>query len=359
MIDFKVKLIWQAVICSCLVCGSVSAKTIFVYGEAEAPLKSTKQSQSISKPEKTSPTANHYQAESHIEEIATDLSDNNIQPVPSSVMSNKAPPPLDSRMTYTIHSGENTLIPISIGQPNRIVTPFPEPVVQVIKKNSIKIAKEGNVIYLTSYKNEPIAMYITNKGDESKAISLSLHPQKRPPVEATLLLTKEANRNNPHFTNGKYYSPTSAIQGANKEKAERWEKSDTYAKTITKLLKTIALGDLPNGYEITDLKDNNVSIPNCLFRTGSEQDNIQYSFKNGQYIAGSRFSVIVGVATNTGPSTVLVDESLCTHPRLAARALWSNNTLAPNQKTEAYFVIRNDSGSQGAISSSMRPRLAE
>ncbi len=33
-------------------------------------------------------------------------------------------------------------------------------------------------------------MYITNKGDESKAISLSLHPQKRPPVEATLLLEK-------------------------------------------------------------------------------------------------------------------------------------------------------------------------
>ncbi|WGM08392.1 type-F conjugative transfer system secretin TraK (plasmid) [Arsenophonus nasoniae] len=358
MIDFKVKLISTAVICSFLMCGTVSAKTISVQGTNNDLQRTVKASPSNSKPKNTLSNSS-YQGEGNIDEILSEPSDNNIQPVPSSVMRNNNQQRLDSRMTVTIHSGENRLIPISVGQPNRIVTPFPEPVVLVIKKNSVKISKEGNVIYITSYKKEPIAMYITNKGDESKAISLSLHPEQRPPVEATLLLAKEINTTNSNYNNSMYYSPTNASQSANREKAERWEKSDTYAKTITKLLKAIALGDLPTGYEITDLKDTNVSIPNCLFRTGGDQDNIKYSFKNGQYIAGARFSVIVGVASNTGLSTVLVDESLCTHPRLAARALWSNNTLAPNQKTEAYFVIRNDSASKEAESISIRPRLAE
>ncbi|MBO1915675.1 hypothetical protein J4727_00385 [Providencia rettgeri] len=63
-------------------------------------------------------------------------------------------------------------------------------------------------------------MYITNKGDESKAISLSLHPQKRPPVEATLLLEKD-DENVAVYNSGKYYTPTAS---GNKEVADKWEK---------------------------------------------------------------------------------------------------------------------------------------
>lgn len=333
MINYQAKFNCKVLLLSLALSSFASAKTISVYGQDQQPSGGAENQSSL------------------IKEIASD--DLNIQPVPSSVISSKAK--TNSRMTYTIRSGENTLIPVSLGQPNRIVTPFSEPVVQTIKKNEIKIRQEGNVIYFTAFKDNPVAMYITNKGDESKAISLSLHPQKRPPVEATLLLEKD-DENMAVYNSGKYYTPTAP---GNKEVADKWEKSDSYTRAITKLLRNVALGDVPAGYEIMGINNAGISVPNCAFRTNSPQDNIKYTFSEGQYLSGSNFGVIIGVAKNIGNTTVTVDESLCTHPRLAARALWSNNTLEPQQSTEAYFVIRKSNTSEETRSENSRPRLAE
>ncbi|PHM72187.1 type-F conjugative transfer system secretin TraK [Xenorhabdus sp. KJ12.1] len=277
----------------------------------------------------------------------------NIQPVPNKVVQpiRLTSDVIPSRQEIIVEPGVNTLIPISMGQINRIVTPFERPTVQRLQLNDVTATVKGNVIYVYTSSTRPVALYISEKGNESVAISLSLIPQRIAPVQATLMLSRKLN-------NAVVAGGTSPIMyGGNETKAKKWEQKDSYVETIRNILRAIALGDLPPGYALGTL-GSGVNIPNCNFSTGTEQDNIRYSFKGGQYINGSQFSVIVGVAQNTGPTTVTVDESLCTHPQMAGRALWSRNTLEPGQKTEAYFVLRNGQR-QVSTENNARPKLTE
>lgn len=278
----------------------------------------------------------------------------NVQPVPNKIVQpiRLTDDVIPSRQEIIVEPGVNTLIPISMGQINRIVTPFERPTIQRLQLNDVKVNVEGNAIYVYTPNARPVALYVTEKGDESVAVSLSLVPQRIAPVQASLMLSRKLN--NAATSAG---GMTPIMYGGSDAKAKKWEQKDNYVETVRNILRTVALGDLPPGYALGNL-GNGVSIPNCNFHTGSVQDYIRYSFQGGQYINGSQFSVIVGVAHNTGPTTVTVDESLCTHPKMAARALWSRNTLEPGQKTEAYFVLRN--GQQQVRSDDgARPKLAE
>ncbi|WP_242439611.1 MULTISPECIES: TraK domain-containing protein [Providencia] len=278
----------------------------------------------------------------------------NVQPVPNAIVQpvRLTDDVIPSRQDLVVEPGVNTLIPISIGQLNRIVTPFERPTVQRLQLSDVKVSVQGNVIYVSTSSTNPVALYVSEKGDESVALSLSLVPQKIAPVQASLMLSRKVGN-----------APTASgyaqnvMYGGSEAKARKWEQKDSYVETIRNILRAVALGDIPPGYAMGSLGRGH-SIPNCNFSTGTAQDNIKYSFAGGQYIQGSQFSVIVGVAQNTGASTITVDESLCTHPNLAARALWSRNTLQPGQKTEAYFVIRNQS-QQAQVDDSVRPKLAE
>lgn len=279
----------------------------------------------------------------------------NIQPVPAAIAS---PVPLTkevipSRLEYIVTPGVNTLVPISINQINRLVTPFEHPVVQKVKQEGVTVTVKDNALYVSTADSNPASLYIGEKGDESVAISVSLVPQKIAPVQASLMLSRKLNSTGASGVIPAGYNSF----GGSEVKAKRWEQKDNYIETIRNIMRTIALGDIPPGYSLGNLSSG-VGIPNCNFRTGTDQDQIRYSFGNGQYLQGSQFSVIIGVAQNTGSSTVMVDESLCTHPQLAARALWSRNTLQPGQRTEAYFVIRNIQPNEQA-NDSMRPKLAE
>ncbi|WP_322958070.1 hypothetical protein [Providencia huashanensis] len=117
MINYQAKFNCKVLLLSLALSSFASAKTISVYGQDQQP-SSGAENQSSS-----------------IKEIASD--DLNIQPVPSTVISSKAK--TNSRMTYTIRSGENTLIPVSLGQPNRIVTPFSEPVALQDQDKKVRI----------------------------------------------------------------------------------------------------------------------------------------------------------------------------------------------------------------------------
>lgn len=278
----------------------------------------------------------------------------NVQPVPNKIVEpiRLTDDVIPSRQEVIVEPGVNTLIPISMGQINRIVTPFERPTVQKLQRNDVQVKVEGNAFYVSTPNPSPVALYVTEKGDESVAISLSLIPQKIAPVQATLMISRQLNNAVRGGMNG-----SSVMYGGSETKAKKWEQKDSYVETVRNILRTIALGDLPPGYAMGNL-GSGISIPNCNFSTGTVQDYIRYTFQGGQLITGSQFNVIVGVAQNTGSSTVTVDESLCTHPQMAARALWSRNTLEPGQKTEAYFVLRNGQR-QVRTDDGARPKLAE
>ena len=280
----------------------------------------------------------------------------NIQPVQNKIVEpiKLTDDVIPSRQDIIVEPGVNTLIPIAMGQINRIVTPFDRPTIQRLQLDDVKVNVEGNAVYVYTPNSRPVALYISEKGDESVSISVSLVPQRIAPVQATLMLSRKLN--NAGIAGGAGgISPI--MYGGSEAKAKKWEQKDSYVETVRNILRTVALGDVPPGYALGNLTSG-VSIPNCNFSTGTVQDYIRYSFNGGQYINGSQFSVIVGVAQNTGPTTVTVDESLCTHPQMAARALWSRNTLEPGQKTEAYFVLRNGQ-QQVRVDDGARPKLAE
>src|SRR5690606_28417991 len=69
--------------------------------------------------------------------------------------------PLDLQVT----PGVNELISVSRGYPNRILTPFDDPVVDMLSNTNATYDKKGNVILLAPSSDRPIGLYIREKGE--------------------------------------------------------------------------------------------------------------------------------------------------------------------------------------------------
>lgn len=252
--------------------------------------------------------------------------------VPASVMPKSLPPapPVDTRQDVVVSNGTNTLIPISLGQINRIVTPFDNPKIQTVSQAQIDTS--GNVIYVTSEDAQPVTMYVTPADDESVAISLTLLPQKVPPIQANLVFAKslQGSAAAPGASNGTgYFNSISAYSG----QAKKWERSMPYMDTLRELMRDLALGKLPRGYSM-GAPVNGGHVPACA------QPNLSFDFAHAQLIEGHDFRVFVATAQNISATTVEFDYGNCTHPNRAAVSVWPREVLEPGQKTEVYVVTR-------------------
>ncbi|RQA86862.1 hypothetical protein IPC475_28675 [Pseudomonas aeruginosa] len=146
--------------------------------------------------------------------------------------------PVESRQDVVVASGTNTLIPISRGQINRLVTPFDNPHIQTVSE--AEISTSGNVIYVTTQDEKPVTMFVTPEDDESVAISLTLLPQGVPPIQANLILAKNVQG----LASGMPITSSTNYSG----QARKWERSQPYMDTLRSLMREMALGKLPRGY---------------------------------------------------------------------------------------------------------------
>ena len=253
---------------------------------------------------------------------------NEIPAVPANVVQKRAPeqPAVETRQDVVISSGTNTLIPISRSQINRLVTPFDNPNIQTVSK--AEISTSGNVIYVTTEDDQPVTMFVTPEDDESVAISLTLLPQKIPPIQANLIFGKSVQGMAPGAAQGPSYSG-SAYSGT----ARKWERSQPYMDTIRSLMREMAIGRLPRGYSFGALQSGD-SIPACA------QPELSFDFSKSQLIQGHDFRVYVAVAENTSAKTVELDHGACSHPHRAAASSWPHEILEPGQKTEVFVVTR-------------------
>lgn len=253
--------------------------------------------------------------------------------VPASVMPKSLPPapPVDTRQDVVVGNGTNTLIPISLGQINRIVTPFDNPKIQTVSQAQIDTS--GNVIYVTTdVPEQPITMYVTPADDESVAISLTLLPQKVPPIQANLIFARslQSTSTASGAAGGSgNFSSLSSYSG----QAKKWERSMPYMDTLRELMRDLALGKLPRGYSM-GAPSNGGHVPACA------QPNLSFDFAHSQLIEGHDFRVFVATAENISASTVEFDYGNCTHPNRAAVSVWPREVLEPGQKTEVYVVTR-------------------
>lgn len=282
--------------------------------------------------------------------------------VPVSVMKNNVPAPIipDSvakqRATttqanssnlaggYTENSqlvmepGVNQIIPIAIGHPNRIVTPFGKPEVTSTslqpgqnKGECGEICIKENVIYVATAKEYPVTMFITEKGSEARALSLTMVPQRIPPREVFLKLDNN-----------------SLIPGmfAN-NKAKSWEQSQPYIETLRTVFRKLALGEIPNGYSM-NRTPSNVQTPQCA------QPGISVNFANGQMMMGHHLTVFVGIARNVTSEPIEFKEQSCGNWSVAGVTSWPHKVLEPGQKTEVYVAVKQREKTESAT---RRPSL--
>lgn len=215
----------------------------------------------------------------------------------------------------TMAPGINEIVPVAIGHLNRIVTPFGEPQVTTTSDATTEI--RDNVVYVATDQQAPVTMFITQKGSEAKALSLTLVPRRIPPRELFIELEGMA------FKQGLVSSP----------RAERWETSQPYIDTLKSLMRSIALGEIPQGYTLYDMDPRTV-LPSC------SQPGVTYDFVNGQTMTGHKLSVSIGVARNVSGQPLEIKEQACGNWNVAAVAAWPRNVLGPNQKTELYVVTK-------------------
>ncbi len=125
--------------------------------------------------------------------------------------------------------GVNQMIPIAMYHPNRIVTPFKHP--QVIsttlsggtKENECgEVCVRGNVVYISTDKNYPVTAFITEKGNDGVALSLTMIPKRIPPREVELRVPDDVQEK---------IASGGAVVGSETQ-AEAWETSMPFVEMV-------------------------------------------------------------------------------------------------------------------------------
>ncbi|MGN0902387.1 MAG: type-F conjugative transfer system secretin TraK, partial [Succinivibrio sp.] len=219
-----------------------------------------------------------------------------IPSVPKSVLTN-LPKTGDATTTVSgstdlrVKPGVNQIITISTDQPNRIITPFNNP--QILSsalqggsgKECGEVCVKGNVVYVSTKKDYPLGLFITDKGNEQTAISLTLVPRRIPPREVNLILND---------------SNTVTLSGS--EEANVWETSQPFVNTLKKTLLAIALGEVPSGYHLQKIPSK-YQLPVC------NQSGLKFDFSKGQLMAGVNLNYVIGTVTNVSNQPIEIIEA--------------------------------------------------
>ncbi len=239
-----------------------------------------------------------------------------------------------------IKPSENKIIKVAVGMMNKIETPFYKAAVKTSNDGDITV--ESGVIFVTPKDKNPIGLIIREKGLNETMFSLTLIPEDVPPVMITADLSMNEELRTTwyeHVKEEKNKKKHEEIMAKNKELSEKEPTSKTnssnvFESTVTGLLKTIAMGGIPNGYQLRDASFNYSCDTNPEFPT--------YSVDVKQIIEGSKINVNVGVVENKTNSNLYLNESSCYKQGVLAVSAYPNVNLSPGQKTEIYIVEKRE-----------------
>ncbi len=238
---------------------------------------------------------------------------------------------LNNSSLIAMRPGQNIFVPIAVNHPNRFLTPFKNP--QVVsttlsggskKGDCGEICIRGNVVYISTDKTFPVTAFITEKGREDIALSITMLPRQVPPREVKLTLPEEV-MSELRFGMG---------SGSAKE-AEVWETSQPYVDTIRTAFRDIAKGTVPQGYVLRKVKGSD-PLPTC------SHPGLAFDFVKGQILEGYNLNFYVGVMTNVADSPVEFREQRCGGWKVAAVTSWPLTVLKPGQKTEVYVAVKRE-----------------
>lgn len=238
---------------------------------------------------------------------------------------------INTNGTISMRPGENVFIPISREHPNRILTPFKNP--QIISTSLFTSKKKGEcgeacvrdgVIYITTDSPSAVTAFITEKGHEDIAFSVTMIPQAIPPREVRFTLPSEVVER----INSRRGSSVS-----NARKAQAWEQSQPYVETIRQALRSVALGQIPNGYNMRNMRVTDPT-PTC------KHLGLEFDWSKGQMLEGYNLDIYVGVVKNVADTPVEFRNQNCGGWRTAAVTSWPLTVLEPGQESEIYVVVK-------------------
>lgn len=228
--------------------------------------------------------------------------------------------------------GDNVFIPISREHPNRLLTPFTNP--NVISTSLSGGRKKGEcgevcvrdgVIYITTDSPTAVTAFITEKGHEDIAFSVTMVPQAIPPREVRFTLpvniTDELRREK-----GKTGSMA---------RAQVWETTQPYVETLKRSLRAVALGQVPDGYTLRNVRPTD-RVPTC------SHPGLNIDFTHGQVMEGFNLNIYAGVITNLANKPVEFRNQNCGNWQNAAVTSWPLTVLRPGQQTEIYIAVKQE-----------------
>jgi conjugal transfer pilus assembly protein TraK len=221
--------------------------------------------------------------------------------------------------TIQIIPGVNEIIPVAVGHLNRIVTPFDRPHVRTVSQATTQV--EGNVLYVATPDETPVTLYITPGETEELALSLTLAPRRIPPREIRLTLAP-----------AQYKKLGSLQSGEKSQGGKSGNPSQDYIADLKATFRTLAQMKTPKGYALRD--------PGAGEQIRCGQAGLQT--RTGQALEGHDRVLLVGVAHNTGPSSLELDERACADAggEVLAVAAWPKVLLEAGEATELYVAIR-------------------
>ena len=212
----------------------------------------------------------------------------------------------------TVKPGVNRLVRISRGHPNRVVVPFEQAQIRTTTSDA-EVTAKGPVIYVATHSNRPVTLFVSPKGNERVAISLTLMPKPIAPQEIQVELDTEFSQ---QF---KFANPT----------AEKWEERNSYVDTLIEVFEALARQDIPRGYSLRS------PLPTDFLTCWAGED---VNFEIGQVVDGHNIEVQILVAENNADQPIEIVGSMCAGDRVMAAAEWPRSVLEPNQKTEVYVA---------------------
>lgn len=247
--------------------------------------------------------------------------------VPSSVVAGiRAAPPKAADLqpkqyTFDVRPGAMLRSELARGFLNRIVTPFVSPIVKSISPIKVQTAGSSIFVSVDPSQQEPVVLYVMDKGDELDAVSLMLYPKDVGPVEIDLRRPGVPGGTNPALR----YDDS---------KASSWEQSAPFAETLTNLMRTLAQHKVPPGYDFRTYAASD-AMPPC------EQAGLRVTPR--QVISGHDMVAFVGELTNTTSTPIEFQEQTCGVRGVLAVASWPGPLLQPHQSSEVYVVVRRTS----------------
>ena len=219
-----------------------------------------------------------------------------------------------TKKNHVNERNEPTMFVISNSHVNRIVTPFDNPSLKMDAVGGVQYQQHGNVLYLATKKDTRglIAAFITEKGDESVVIPVVFRPMPVGPQQVEV----------------------GGIVSGGSSMARKFERSHYRTDTITSVLSTLAKGQLPSGYQITNVSTQ--YLPKCT------QEGLTFDFYRGQLASGGDYVVMIGTVKNSSSTVVEFKENNCNSDDLIAVSSYPKNKLLPNETSEVFVMQYRD-----------------